>query len=205
MTEDILLVMAMVTDTFLVSMSYAGEKIKIPISSAIIISFISSSVLTLSLCLSRFFGAFFPEEYCRVLGALILGIIGIVQFCQNGLKSILKKHSGNGSVSFSCFNIGFVISVYLDETKADTDCSKILSARESIALSLALSVDSLCGGAAAGISGGSIIRAGIMSFIFGLLSVAMGGKIGRQINNRIFDLSWLSGVILIFLAVIKLF
>ncbi|MGN0612902.1 MAG: hypothetical protein ACI4JB_03300 [Porcipelethomonas sp.] len=205
MTEDILLVMAMITDTFLVSLSYAGEKIKIPVSSAIIISFISSFVLTMSLCLSGYLGTFFPEEYCRVSGAVILGIIGIVQFCQNGLKSILKKHSGNGSVSFSYFNIGFVISVYLDETKADTDCSKILSARESVALALALSVDSLCGGAAAGISGGSILRVGVMSFIFGLLSVAIGGKVGRQINNKKIDLSWLSGVILIFLAVIKLF
>lgn len=205
MAEDIFLVLAMITDTFFVSLSYAGEKIKIPVISAVIISLVSSCVLTLSLFFSKSFGAFFPQEYCRLTGAVILGIIGIIQFCQNSLKAILKKHSGNGSVSFSCFNIGFVISVYLDETKADSDCSKVLSARESLALSLALSVDSLCGGIAAGISGGNIIRVGIMSFVFGLLSIAMGGKLGKQINKQNYDLSWLSGVFLIFLAVIKFF
>lgn len=205
MTEDILLVLAMITDTFFASLSYSSSKIKIPAVSAFIISFISSAFLTLSLLMSKSISVFLPVEYCRILGAIILGIIGIIQFCQNGLKAMLRKHSGNGSVSFSCFDIGFVISVYLDETKADSDCSKILSAKESIVLSFALSVDSLCGGLAAGISGANIIRVGIISFIFGLLSVAMGGKIGSQINNKKTDLSWLSGVILIFLAVIKIF
>lgn len=205
MTEDILLVLAMITDTFFVSLSYSSSKIKIPAVSAFIISFISSALLTLSLLISKSISAFFPIEYCRISGAVILGIIGLIQFCQNGLKSLLKKHSGNGSVSFSCFNIGFVISVYLDETKADSDCSKILSPKESVALSFALSVDSLCGGLAAGISGANIFRVAITSFIFGLLSVAMGDKIGSQINNKKLDLSWLSGVILIFLAVIKIF
>lgn len=205
MAEDVFLVLAMITDTFFVSLSYAGEKIKIPAISAVIISFVSSCVLTLSLFFSKSVGAFFPQDYCRITGALILGIIGLIQFFKNSFKAILKKHSGNGSVSFNCFNIGFVISVYLDEKKADCDSSKILSVKESLALSLALSVDSLCGGIAAGISGSSIIRVAVMSFFLGLLSVATGIKLGRQLNNTFIDLSWLSGAFLIFIAILRLF
>lgn len=203
MTEDILLVLAMITDTFFVSLSYACANIKIPILSAVIISFVSSAVLAASLYLARSAGSFFPEEYCRIFGALILGIIGGIQFCQNRLKAVLKKRSGNGSVSFSCFNLDFVISVYLDETQADSDHSKILSAKESFALAFTLSLDSLCAGMAAGICKSNIIRIAVMSFLLGLISVAAGKKLGKT-NIIQTDLSWLSGLFLIFLAVIKL-
>lgn len=203
--EDILLVLAMITDTFFVSFSYSCRKIKIPAVSAVIISLVSSAVLTLSLCFSQTFCMFIPQNYCRIIGAVILGIIGIIQFCRNRLRSVLQKHSGNGSISFSCFNFGFVIKVYLDETQADSDRSKLLSAKESIALALALSVDSVCGGAAAGISGSNILRTGILSFIFGLMAVASGKKLGETNKLQRYDLSWISGVFLILLALVKLF
>lgn len=205
MTEDMLLVLAMITDTFLASLSYGGGKIKIPFISGFIISAVSSAVLTLSLCVSQYAGMLIPDNFCRIFGAILLGTIGTIQFCQNGLKSILKKHSGNGRLSFRFFNIGFVISVYLDETKADSDCSKVLSPKESFALAAALSVDSVSGGLGAGLSGANIFRVCIMSFVLGLLSVAAGSKIGTGISHKSIDLSWLSGVFLIILSIIKLF
>ncbi|MBQ3566139.1 MAG: sporulation membrane protein YtaF [Oscillospiraceae bacterium] len=205
MTEDVFLVLAMITDTFFVSLSYAGEKIKIPVMSAVVISFVSSCVLAVSLFFSKSVSNFFPQEYCRIIGAVTLGLIGAVQLCQSSLKAVLKKHSGNGKVSFSCFDIGFVISVYLDETKADSDCSKVLSTKESLALALALSVDSLSGGIAAGISGSNIIGTALMSFLLGLFAVAVGGILGNRIKKGNRDFSWISGIFLVGLAVIKLF
>lgn len=204
LTEDILFVLAMITDTFLASLSYSSGKIKIPFLSGIIISVISSAVLTISLCISKWAGIFIPENYCRIFGAILLGIVGTIQFCQNGLKSILKKHSGNGQLSFKFFSIGFVISVYLDETKADADKSKVLSAKESIALAAALSVDSVSGGLGAGLSGANVFRICIMSLILGMLSIAAGNKIGAGISHKSLDLSWLSGVFLIILSITKL-
>lgn len=109
---------------FFAALSYSTGKIKIPAVSAFVISIISSAVLTASMLISAAAGAFIPESFCRTAGAVLLGVIGITGFCQNGLKSILRKHKGNGKVSFSCFNIGFVISVYLDETKADATVLK---------------------------------------------------------------------------------
>ena len=108
MTEDMLLVLAMSTDAFFAALSYSTGKIKIPVVSAFIISIISSAVLTASMLVSYAAGSFIPESFCRTAGAVLLGIIGITSFCQNGLKSILRKHQGNGRLSFSCFNIGFI-------------------------------------------------------------------------------------------------
>ena len=200
MTEDMLLVLAMSTDAFFAALSYSTGKIKIPAVSAFVISIISSAVLTASMLISAAAGAFIPESFCRTAGAVLLGVIGITGFCQNGLKSILRKHKGNGKVSFSCFNIGFVISVYLDETKADADRSKILSPKEAVALS----VDSVSGGLGAGLSGANILRVCLLSFIFGLMAVAAGGKLGEGLSKKGPDLSWVSGVFLIVLAAYKL-
>lgn len=205
MTEDMLLVLAMSTDTFFAALSYSAGKIKIPIVSALIISVISSAVLTASMLLSHAAGAFIPENICRTAGAILLGLIGIMEFCQNGLKTILRKHQGNGKLSFSFFNIGFVISVYLDETCADCDCSKVLSPKESLALAAALSVDSVSGGLGAGLSGSNILRVCLFSFIFGLMAVASGGKVGEGLSRKGPDLSWISGAFLIILAACRLF
>ena len=205
MTEDMLLVLAMSTDAFFAALSYGAGKIKIPFISAVIMCIVSTAVLTCSVCLSGVLGSFIPEKVCHTVGGLLLGLIGIISFCQNGLKAALRKRQGKGRLSFCWFNIDFVISVYLDETRADSDMSKVLSPKESLALAAALSVDSVSGGLCAGLSGANVLRVSILSFIFGLMAVAAGGKLGAGLKNLSGDLSWVSGIFLIILAIYKLF
>lgn len=69
--------------------------------------------------------------------------MGTVSLFQNMLKNALRKRQGEGGLKFSFFNIDFVICVYLDETKADCDSSKTLSAKEAVTLALALSATPL--------------------------------------------------------------
>lgn len=204
MTGDIILVLATVTDAFLAALSYGGGKIRIPPLSALIISLISSAVLTLSIMLSDFFGEFIPGNVCKIIGCVLLIIIGGVQLFQNGLKSLLKKHSGNGRLSFRFFDMDFVISVYIDETKADADCSKLLSVRESFALAAALSVDSVSGGIGAGFSGADPLRVCVLSFGLCLGAIALGSAAGRRLTGKGAGFSWVSGLFLILLALIKL-
>ena len=71
-------------------------------------------------------------------------------------------------------------------------------------LALALSVDSVSGGLGAGLSGANILRVCLLSFIFGLMAVAAGGKLGEGLSKKGPDLSWVSGVFLIVLAAYKL-
>ena len=196
MTEDMLLILAMSTDAFFAALSYSAGKIRIPAVSALIICAVSTIVLTLSAGLSSVLGS---------SGAVRLGFIGIIGFFQNGLKSILRRHQGKGKLSFCCFDIDFVISVYLDETQADSDMSKVLSPRESLALAAALSVDSVSGGFGAGLSGIHIIRLCILSFVFGIIAVSAGVRLGDGLKNCKKDFSWISGAFLIVLAFYKLF
>lgn len=200
---DILLVLAVSIDAFLAAFSLGAEKIHIPPLSAAVISLICTAVLSCSVLVSSVIGSALPEKYCLAIGGAILIIMGTVSLFQNMLKSALRKRQGEGGVSFKFFSFDFVIRVYLDETQADSDRSKRLSAREAVTLALVLSPDSLASGLGAGLGGAGIIRIAAVSAVFGLAAVWLGSALGRKISHRKPVLSWLSGVMLIALGIFK--
>lgn len=202
---DLLLVLATVTDVFLAALSYGSGGIRIPFSSNIIICSINTLMLSLAVCLSHTLSRFISTDVCTVISCTMLFAIGSVQFFQKGLKSFLKKHSGSGKLSFRFLDIGFVISVYIDETQADLDKSKILSPREAVSLAVAVGIDAVSGGIGAGFSEINVLRVSLLSIIFCILSVSLGGVIGRKINRKGRDMGWVSGVFLMVLAAVKLF
>ncbi len=92
MTEDMLLCSGDVNRRIFSLRFLTVPKIKIPAVSAFVISIISSAVLYgFNADISAAAERLFPESFCRTAGAVLLGVIGITGFCQNGLKSILKK------------------------------------------------------------------------------------------------------------------
>lgn len=204
MTGDLLLVLAMCTDSFFAALSYGVGKIKIPAVSAVIICLVGTAVLTFSMLISGVPEEFISPVACRIAGSIILGVVGVISFCQSSLKSLLRKRQRGGKVSFSLFNIGFVVNVFLDETAADADRSKTLSPKESLTLAVALSADSLAGGFGAGLSGTDITTTAILSFALGILSITAGGRLGQSLSRKAPDLSWISGIFLIILSLIKL-
>lgn len=201
--QDILLVLAVSIDAFLAAFSLGSERIRIPPLSAAVISLICTAVLSCSVFFSSVIGSALPEKYCLAVGGAILIIMGTVSLFQNMLKNALKKRQGEGGISFKFFSFDFVVRVYLDETQADSDRSKLLSAREAVTLAFVLSPDSLASGLGAGLGGAGIIRIAAVSAVFGLLAVWLGSVLGRRISSRKPVISWLSGVTLIILGVFK--
>ena len=93
---------------------------------------------------------------------------------------------------------------YLDETKADADQSKTLSVSESVYLGVVLSLDSIVSGLGCGLSGGSVIPVMGMAALAHLIAVMAGSKLGQKAADLMrFDLSWMSGLILILLGIAK--
>ena len=201
MTENILLVAAVSVDALLASFAYGADNIKIPFLSAAVISAAGTAVLMLSMLLSGAADAVIPSGAGRWLGFIILMCIGTVSLFQNALKTFLRNKSRK---SFSISGVGFVVSVFLDETKADTDKSKTLSPREALTLAIALSADSLGSGFGAGLAGADILPVCIMSFGAGLVAVAAGAKAGAVTGKKRPGISWISGILLIILAVMNL-
>lgn len=205
MLSALLLVLAVCIDAFATSVSYGMGKIKIPFFSALIISLIGTSFLAFSIFSARILSSFINPQTCVILSVILLIFLGITNLFQNSLKSFLRKHKGQKNVSFSLFDISFVIEIFLDETKADIDNSKTLSPKEALALAIALSLDSLASGFSAGLSVKHFWEPVVLSLIIGVFAVIIGSIIGRRISRKTdINLSWISGVVLISLAIIKI-
>jgi putative sporulation protein YtaF len=207
MIESLLLVSSVCIDAFVASIAYGTNKIEIPILSSIIISGIGSLFLGISLLAGSFIKDFLPGNLPTILSFSILMILGIYRLFEGLFKNyIQQKTSLDKPLKFKIFDMNFVLQVYADETKADFDKSKILTTKESIYLASALSFDSLAVGFGSSLVGNGYIRTVLLCFIIGIITVLLGVFIGKKLLEKSnVNLSWLSGVILMILAINKLF
>lgn len=206
MFASLLLVLSISLDSFVASIAYGTNKIKIPLKSALIIDIVSALVLGFSLAIGSIAKDFIPGNIAVIFSFTILVGLGIYRLFECIFKGYILKHSNSHKpLTFKLFDFKFVMEVYADETKADFDNSKILSPKEAFYLSLALSLDSLAVG-----FGSSLITINLIEVIFfclitGIISILLGVFIGRKFVEKVnFNLSWLSGVLLIVLAFMRI-
>lgn len=200
MWNAFLLVIALSLDSFLASLAYGGEHIRIPWKSAVLISLIDVLFLSFSLYTAAFIQQFIPPYICRMISFTIFFMIGLSSLFQGTIKSFLGTYKRK-KLSFEYSGISFVLDIYLDETKADADNSKLLSLKEALYLAVALSIDSLASGFALGISIVQPLPVLVISFCVGILAILGGSFLGsRVLSLKECRLSWVSGVLFLILA-----
>jgi putative sporulation protein YtaF len=203
--EIFLLVIALSIDSFVASFAYGANKIKIPILSVAVINIICTLVLGISLFLGSAIGSYIPASLTKIICFSILFLIGLIKLFDSTSKSFIKKNNINKEINFSMFNLSFILQIYVNPENADKDLSKSLSVKESVALALALSMDALAAGFGAGIAdiSYSLVLFSFLVVNTSLMVIAcnLGGKVSEKINM---DISWISGVLLIVLAFLKL-
>ena len=87
----------------------------------------------------------------------------------------------------------------------DFDNSKSLNSKEAFYLALALSLDSLAVGFGSSLCSISYVQTLTLCFIIGVLCVFFGMVLGNKFSEKFhIELSWLSGLLLIILAVIRI-
>ncbi|WP_129723183.1 sporulation membrane protein YtaF [Xylanivirga thermophila] len=206
MLETLLLVAVLSIDAFVASIAYGTSKIKVPIKSIVIINVVCSAFLGLSLFLGSVIKHFIPENITIIISFFILLFLGIYYLFESIVKSNLRKKSRPSKmVKFRVFDLQFIINIYVDETRADVDNSKYLSSKEAFYLAVALSLDSLAVGFGSSLVDINYIQILILSLVFGMIAVWSGLLLGRTfVEKSRIDLSWLSGVLLIILAILKL-
>ena len=206
MIESLLLVSSICIDAFVASMAYGSNKIKIPILSSMVISIVGSVILGISLFVGGLIKDFLPGTLPIALSFSILMILGIYRLFESLFKNYIQKHlNKEKSFSFRLFDFNFILQVYADETKADLDKSKELSVKESLYLAIALSFDSLAVGFGSSLAGGGYIQTILLCFLIGFLAVIVGSFIGKKLVEKSnINLSWLSGAILMVLAISKI-
>lgn len=200
MLHSFLLVIALSLDSFLASLAYGSEKIKIPIKSAVLISCIGTLFLGISLYTASFMQYLIPGNLCSIISFLIFFLIGMSSIFQGTIKQFLRTCKRK-KLSFEYSGISFVLDVYLDETRADADHSKLLSLREALYLAIALSIDSLVSGFALGISILHPLPVVVVSFFVGLIAILSGSKLARRAGEMAnWNFSWVSGILFLILA-----
>lgn len=207
MIESLLLVSSVCIDAFVASIAYGTNKIKIPVISALIINIIGSFTLGFSLFFGGFIKNFLPGKLPIYISFLVLIFIGIYRLFEGIFKNYIRKRNYlDKHLTLKIFDINIILQIYADEIKADLDKSKILTAKEALYLAFALSFDSIAVGFGSSLVGGGYILAIILCFIIGLATVILGQFLGRKFSEKSpLNLSWLSGLILIILAITKLF
>lgn len=199
MLKEIFIAAAVSVDIFLASEACGSSGIRIPFLSAVMTALISAAVLGLSMTFSDILGGFLPVEICRFIGTAALILIGSAAI----LKSVLRHMAERKDISAEKQEGSLMVRLCLDDTAADMDSSKVLSAGEAAVLALAGSLDSAATGLSCGFGYISSFTASVLTFFFGAAAVFLGCLTGRKISSLRHDLSWTGGLILIIFAFIQ--
>ena len=204
MVDMLVLICATCCDSFFMSVAYGAERIKIPWKATMIISLCGTMLLGLSIALAKSFTQLLSAAAGEWISFFILIALGLIRLFQAQVKHYVKKHKQQPLI-IRFKGISFVIDIFLDETEADMDRSKELSVREAAYLGIALSLDSFASGLAFGIGVVNIGALLIVSFGFGIAFMVLGSALGKSMAYRFrSDVSWLSGFLLILLALLRL-
>ena len=205
--QAIILTSAISIDAFVASFAYGSNKIKIPFSSVQIINIVCSGVLGISLLIGTIARQYIPEGLTVFISFSVLLVLGLIKLLDGITKSIIRKYSNlNKELNFSLFNFKFILRLYADPEEADVDRSRTISGVEAVSLAIALSLDGLAVGFGAALASVNVIVIILTSLIITPVFILLGCYIGNKIARKVsFNLSWISGVILIVLAVLNLF
>ncbi|MCF6463407.1 sporulation membrane protein YtaF [Clostridium sp. Cult1] len=204
--EALMLVLALSLDAFVASFAYGANKIEIPFTSIIIIDLVCVFFLAISVFFGELVKCFLSDYVTSIFGFLILFFLGVFYLFESIIKTYFKnKITSRSKVKVKLFDIWLIIDIYVDEIKADFDNSKRLNSREALYLAVALSLDSLAIGFSSGLGNINILLIIFMSFIFHILTIWSGLLIGKKFAEKSkINLSWITGILLICLAFLKL-
>ena len=169
-------------DSLGIGITYGLRKLKITHSSKLILFIISAIMTYFSILIGSNLNLILSPLITRLLGSLILIIIGFIIFFEILLK---------GPIYY------------------DFDFSSKLNIKEAFYLGISLSIDSFCIGLGSSILGINLFVFPILVSVFQLIFLSFGLIIGKKINifsnipNNIWNL--VSAILLIFIGITRLF
>ncbi len=202
--------LALNMDAFATGAAYGIRRIKLPLSSLLIISGLSVLAITLSMLAGNVLAGFLSEAFARRLGGIILLFIGGWFLWQslrrNGPQIYDAGEETKTLLHIRIYSLGLVIHVLREPYRADLDRSGEISAREAFLLGFALAMDSFGAGFAACFLGFDLVLTAALVGIGHILLTYLGLLAGRG-----FSATWLGkqfsvlpGCILILLGLAKL-
>jgi len=216
-----ILVLAFATslDSMMTGVTYGLRKIKIPISSLLIIGVASTISVSTSMVLGGLAAKFLSTELAEIVGGLILIVIGFWILYQSIKKILVDQALGSEIVfsdhviedepifKFRIKSLEIVIKILNEPIRADFDYSGEISMIEAVFLGLALALDALGVGFGAAMASYdpflTSITVGVVTFICLSAGLYLGKRLDlERMNNKTI---LLPGIVLIILGIFKLF
>ena len=179
-----------------VGIAYGIRKIRISWFNNFIIAFLGF-IYFISWIFGNWIALFISEFTANLIGAIVLGIIGVFILCQPFLGQRNTVGSKDGNV---------LIGILRDPEKADFDGSKTISFSEAIVLGIALSINNIAGGFDAGVTYLNLWLTATISGVFSFICISSFAYVGKRFLAEYLG-KWatvIAGVLLILIGIDQL-
>lgn len=198
----LLFLMAVSLDSLTAGFSYGTGRVHIKALSLLLLACVPALFITAAGGLSEIVGSLLPPGVLPFLSFFMLAAIGVAKLFESLIRVVARKHPslmGNWGCQIKQINI--IFTVYLSPEEANRTDLQVLSAKEALLLSLALSLDSVLVGMAFPAAAIPKLTLFFSATLFNLLLFVTGYFSGRLLSRMLrIDLSWLSGLCLLLLA-----
>ena len=193
-------------DSLTAGFSYGTGRVHVKALSFLILACVPALFITAAGRIGETVGSLLPPGVLPFLSFFMLAAIGIAKLLESLIRSIAKNHPslmGNWGCQIKQINI--IFTVYLSPEDANREDLQVLSPKEALLLSLALSLDSVLAGMAFTTGTLPLAALFLLSALFNLILFMAGYGFGHLASSVLrVDLSWLSGLFLLILAALSL-
>lgn len=209
----LLIAISLSLDAFGAGITYGMRKIRIPLTSKLIICFMSVLYSGIALIAGKAVHGLLPPAAASVTGAIILAAMGVYIILQAFLKkeeSVKEKTSTEKRklIEIAVKSLGITIQVIRNPDSGDIDRSGVIDTREALLLGFALSVDAIGVGIGSALAGIGSLLIPLTAGVFQMLLLHAGTRIGKRLgessglNKKM--ISVVPGILLITLAIIRI-
>lgn len=198
----LLFMLAVSVDSLTAGISYGASKVHIKPLAAFFLVFIPSASITLMTKLGSLFFSFFPAHIFSLLSFLLLFILACEKLIESLIRHLYAKYPDTvGNFAYKIKQVNIIFTIYFSPEDANKQDVQVLSGKEALFLSLALSLDSILASMAFSYQAPSLLFFFLIAALFHFLLFCGGFMLGFLISKKFsVDLSWLSGLFLLLLA-----
>lgn len=190
-------------DSLTAGLTYGTQNVRIKLTSYLILVCVPAAFIAAANRAGSYICMLLPTSALPALSFTLLSILGLGKLSESLIRFLARKYpslSRNWGCRIKQINI--IFTVYLSPEDANREDLHILTPKEALLLSLALSLDSVLAGMAFTAGQVPLLTLFLLAALFNLALFAAGYAFGHLIFAVLrLDLSWLSGLFLLLLAV----
>lgn len=194
--------LAVTLDSLTAGLTYGTRRVSISAGSYLILICVPAFFITAARQIASVLACLLPPRALPLLSFALLFLLGVSKLAESLIRLLAKRHPSLAR-NWGCRikQINIIFTVYLSPEDANQTDLETLSAREALLLSLALSLDSVLVGLAYTAQSVSWLLLFALAALCNLVFFLSGYLFGHFLR-RLFhvDLSWLSGLCLLLLA-----